>query len=55
MLDVDIVTRTLSDYAHNVLVMYENGTQLTWVDAELAVYLVYLYGELGTKEKGEHF
>ena len=55
MLDVDIVTQTLSDHAQNVLIMYENGTQLTWVDAELAIYLVYLYGELGTKEKGKPF
>jgi len=55
VLDVDIVTQALSDHAHNVLIVYENGTQLTWVDAELAIYLVYLYGELGTKEKGEPF
>lgn len=55
MLDLDIVTQALSDHAHTVLIAYENGTQLTWVDAELATYLVYLYGELGTKEKGERF
>src|SRR5258708_30424198 len=52
VLDVDIVTRALSAHAHAVLIEYENGTQLTWVDAELAIYLVYLYGELGSKEKG---
>ena len=55
MLDVDVVTQALSDHAHGVLIAYENGTQLTWVDAELATYLVYLYGELGTKDKGGLF
>lgn len=55
VLDVDIVTQALSDHAHSVLIEYENGAQLTWVDAELAIYLVYLYGELGTKERGELF
>jgi exportin-T len=55
VLDVEIVTQALSDHAHRVLIEYENGTQLTWVDAELAIYLVYLYGELGIKEKGEPF
>lgn len=55
VLDVDIVIQALSDHAHTVLIEYENGTQLTWVDAELAIYLVYLYGELGTKDKGEPF
>jgi exportin-T len=55
VLDIDIVTQALSDHAHSVLIAYENGTQLTWVDAELAIYLVYLYGELGTKERGEPF
>src|ERR1700679_3604123 len=45
VLDVDIVTPALSEHAQTVLIAYENGTQLTWVDAELAIYLVYLYGE----------
>lgn len=55
VLDLDIVTQALSDHAHTVLIAYENGTQLAWVDAELAIYLVYLYGELGTKDKGPRF
>ncbi|KAG8814048.1 pre-tRNA nuclear export protein [Serendipita sp. 399] len=50
--DADLVTGTISEKALDTLSAYEVGTELPWESAELAVYLVFMYGELGGKEKG---
>ncbi|KAG8854340.1 pre-tRNA nuclear export protein [Serendipita sp. 405] len=50
--DSELVTGTISEKALNTLSDYEAGSQLSWESAELAVYLVFMYGEIGGKEKG---
>jgi exportin-T len=52
MLDNDLVTEAISQRAQTALDAYEAGTELPWETAELAIYLVFMYGELGGKDKG---
>ena len=47
-LNNDLVIGATSGLAHRTLVAYEGGEQVKWEDAELAVYLVNLFGELKT-------
>jgi exportin-T len=51
-LDNDLVTEAVSQRAQSALDAYEAGTELPWETAELAIYLVFMYGELGGKDKG---
>jgi exportin-T len=50
-LDNDLVTTAVSERAQSTLDAYESGTQVPWEVAELAIYLVFMYGELGGKDK----
>jgi len=52
-LDNDLVTGVISERAQTALDAYESGTELPWQVAELAIYLVFMYGELGGKDKGD--
>lgn len=47
-----MVTGAVSERANLALNAYESGTQLPWDVAELAIFLVFMYGELGGKDKG---
>ncbi len=53
-IDDDLVSDAVRTIAMSTLSVYENAGgagagNLTWQDAELAVYLVFLYGELRPK------
>jgi exportin-T len=50
MIDQDLVTNTVHALALNTLSSYRNGVHVPWNEAELAVYLVFIYGEIN---KGE--
>ena len=54
-LDNDLVTGAISQRAQTTLDAYEGGGELPWEEAELAIYLVFMYGELGSKDKGVSF
>ncbi|KIM27530.1 hypothetical protein M408DRAFT_329975 [Serendipita vermifera MAFF 305830] len=53
VLDNDLVTSAISQQAQSALDLYEGGANLPWNQAELAIYLVFMYGELGGKDKGK--
>ncbi|KII89963.1 hypothetical protein PLICRDRAFT_40145 [Plicaturopsis crispa FD-325 SS-3] len=46
MVDQDLATEAVRTLALSRLSAYQNGVQLKWNDAELAVYLVYIFGEI---------
>ncbi|RDX57282.1 ARM repeat-containing protein [Lentinus brumalis] len=46
IIDPDLVTESVRTLALNTLNAYQNGVTLKWNDAELAVYLVYIFGEI---------
>ncbi|KDQ14828.1 hypothetical protein BOTBODRAFT_32183 [Botryobasidium botryosum FD-172 SS1] len=52
--DTELTIGAVRQVAMNALNALKSGTQIKWEDAELAVYLVYLFGELqkSSKEKG---
>ncbi|KAF8526317.1 ARM repeat-containing protein [Hysterangium stoloniferum] len=51
-LDNDLVTRTVHSVAISTLTAFNSSVNLTWQDAELAIHLVYLYGEIAKGQKG---
>lgn len=46
MIDQDLVTDAVRTLALNTLSAYTNGIPVKWHDAELAIYLVYIFGEI---------
>lgn len=46
MIDQDLVTDAVRTLALNTLSAYRNGATVKWNDAELAIYLVYIFGEI---------
>ncbi|KAJ8515674.1 hypothetical protein ONZ45_g6962 [Pleurotus djamor] len=46
VVDQDLVTEAVRALALNTLAMYTSGVPVKWHDAELAVYLVYIFGEI---------
>jgi exportin-T len=50
MVDQDLVTSAVRTLALNTLSAYRNGAAIKWHDAELAVYLVYIFGEINKSE-----
>ncbi|OBZ72293.1 Exportin-T [Grifola frondosa] len=46
MIDPELVTDAVRTLALNTLTAYQNGVAIKWHDAELAVYLVYIFGEI---------
>ncbi|KAI0033548.1 ARM repeat-containing protein [Vararia minispora EC-137] len=58
-IDQDLVVEAIRSRALETLSMYRSGASVSWTDAELAVYLIYIYGEInkgmlftGTKGRG---
>jgi hypothetical protein len=45
-IDQDLVTNAVRTLSLQTLSAYSNGILLNWNDAELAVYLVYIFGEI---------
>lgn len=52
-IDQELVTNALRSLALNTLSAYQNGLPIKWHDAELAVYLVFIFGEIN--KSGERF
>jgi exportin-T len=48
--DQDLVTNAIRTLAINTMTAYQSGTQLEWNDAELGVYLFYIFGEINKSE-----
>jgi exportin-T len=46
VIDQELVTRAVHTLAMNTLSAYSNSVALSWNDVELAVYLVYSFGEI---------
>lgn len=46
VIDPQLVTDALSSLALNTLSAFQNGVPVKWHDAELAVYLVFIFGEI---------
>lgn len=46
MIDQDLVTDAVRTLALNTLSAYTSGVPVKWHDAELAIYLVYVFGEI---------
>lgn len=53
-IDEALVNNYVQTLVMNTLQAYQGGTNISWQDAELAVHLVYLFGELQKGTKGEH-
>ncbi|TFY81654.1 hypothetical protein EWM64_g2359 [Hericium alpestre] len=52
-IDQDLVTEAVRRHALDTLSLYRSGQPVKWSDAELAVYLVYIFGEINkTGSKG---
>jgi len=50
VIDPSPVTSAVQTLAMNTLNAYQNGVAVKWNDAELAVYLVYIFGEINKCE-----
>ena len=50
VIDPSLVTSAVQTLAMNTLNAYQNGVAVKWNDAELAVYLVYIFGEINKCE-----
>ena len=50
VIDPSLVTGDVQTLAMNTLNAYQNGVAVKWNDAELAVYLVYIFGEINKCE-----
>ncbi|KAI0749767.1 ARM repeat-containing protein [Daedaleopsis nitida] len=46
IIEPELVTESVRTLALNTLTAFQNGVTLKWNDAELAVYLVYIFGEI---------
>jgi exportin-T len=45
-LDQDLVSQAIRAKVLDTLSAYRNGMDVKWNDAELAVYLIYIFGEI---------
>lgn len=55
IVDEDLVNSLIQLKVNETLRGYQNGASSSWVDVELAVHLVYLYGEFQKGVKGPRF
>ena len=46
VIDQTLVSEALSTLALNTMSAYQRGLPVKWNDAELAVYIVYIFGEI---------
>ena len=51
VIDPSLVTGAVQTLAMNTLNAYQSGVAVKWNDAELAVYLVYIFGEINKCER----
>ncbi|KAF8227304.1 ARM repeat-containing protein [Tricholoma matsutake] len=45
-IDQDLVTEAVRTLSLNTITAYQNGVSIKWHDAELGIYLVYIFGEI---------
>jgi hypothetical protein len=45
-IDQDLVVEALRTHALQTLQLYASGTTIKWNDAELAIYLIFIFGEI---------
>jgi hypothetical protein len=45
-IDQDLVVEAIRTHALQTLQLYASGTPIKWNDAELAIYLIYIFGEI---------
>lgn len=50
VVDPDLVTEAVRSLALNTIGAFQNGITVKWNDAELGVYLVYIFGEINKSE-----
>ncbi len=50
VIDQGLVSDALSTLALNTMNAYQRGVSVKWNDAELAVYIVYIYGEINKSD-----
>ena len=53
VIDQSLVSDALSSLALNTFRLYQSGTPVKWNDAEVAVYLVYIYGEINRSKPSD--
>ena len=46
VIDQDLVTEAVQEMSLSTLSAYRNGASVKWNEAELAIYLVYIFGEI---------
>jgi exportin-T len=46
VIDQDLVTDAVRTLAFNTTNAHRNGVSMKWNDAELGVYMIYIYGEI---------
>ena len=46
VIDQDMAIEAIRKLVLDTLAAYETGSQLKWNDAELAIYLIYIFGEI---------
>jgi exportin-T len=50
VIDQNLVTGAVHALAMNTMTEYRNSAQVKWNDAELALYLVYSFGEMNKSQ-----
>lgn len=50
-IDPELAINAISTLVLDTLAGYETGTEVKWNDAELAIYLVYIFGEVNKCEQ----
>lgn len=45
-IDQDLVTDAVRQFALTTIEAYKNRAEIKWNDAELGIYLVYMFGEI---------
>jgi Exportin-T len=45
-IDQDLVVEAIRTHAIQTLQLYASGTTIKWNDAELAIYLIFIFGEI---------
>ncbi len=54
VIDQSLVSDALSSLALNTLQSYQSGAPVKWHDAELALYVVYIFGEINKSKLIPH-
>jgi len=53
-IDQDLVTDAVRTLALNTVTAFRNGISMKWNEAELGIYMVYIFGEINKCKPGSH-